>query len=304
MQKLRPYLQLMRLPAVFTAMADILLGFLMTHSSLLVDDCPLPFCLLLLSSSSLYLAGMIFNDVFDRFVDAKQRPSRPIPSGQVSTPTAVKLGVGLLVTGVVAAIFVGLNAVLVAVILIAAIFAYDGLLKKTFFGPAAMGVCRFLNVMLGCSALSLSSEIWTAPKIYVAAALGIYIVGVTWFARQESEQSDRRQLGIGVVILNAGLCGLLYLAINEEHGVGGQAAFMRVASAWFIIAMVINRPVTKALLTPSPQRVKLAVRTMIQWLILLDATLIYAATGEPIYAIATAALLGPTLWVGRWLYVT
>ena len=33
MQKLLPYLQLMRLPAVFTAMGDIVLGYLLTHAS-------------------------------------------------------------------------------------------------------------------------------------------------------------------------------------------------------------------------------------------------------------------------------
>ncbi len=64
---LRDYLQLVRLPNVFTAMADVLMGYLFTH-----DPAPLPtlklpadFWALLLASSSLYCAGMVLNDVND-----------------------------------------------------------------------------------------------------------------------------------------------------------------------------------------------------------------------------------------------
>ncbi len=79
MSSLRTYLQLMRFPAVFTAMADILLGFLLNHDSFQHDLMGLG--LLLVSSSCLYLAGMVLNDVFDREVDARERPNRPIPFG-------------------------------------------------------------------------------------------------------------------------------------------------------------------------------------------------------------------------------
>jgi 4-hydroxybenzoate polyprenyltransferase len=72
----RAYLQLVRLPNVFTAMADILLGFLLTHRRL--DPWP-QFALLLVASCLLYLAGMVLNDYFDREQDARERPFRPIP---------------------------------------------------------------------------------------------------------------------------------------------------------------------------------------------------------------------------------
>jgi len=58
----RAYVELLRLPAVFTAMSDLAMGFLFTHASLQ----PWPvFAALWLSSSSLYLAGMVLNDVLD-----------------------------------------------------------------------------------------------------------------------------------------------------------------------------------------------------------------------------------------------
>ena len=58
-----PYLQLLRLPTVFTAMADIVLGRLLLNDRTLE---PYPaFFTVLAASCALYLSGMLFNDVFD-----------------------------------------------------------------------------------------------------------------------------------------------------------------------------------------------------------------------------------------------
>src|SRR6516164_10670632 len=96
MQKLLAWLQLCRFAAVFTAMADICLGYLLTHESF---EPARDFGLLLAASSCLYLAGMVFNDVFDREIDARERPKRPIPSGRVSVRAAAILGGILVVSG-------------------------------------------------------------------------------------------------------------------------------------------------------------------------------------------------------------
>ena len=93
---MRAYLQLVRLPNVFTAMADILLGYLFTHESLEPAE---HFALLLAASSLLYMAGMVLNDFFDREQDARERPFRPIPSGKVSPGAAARLGFGMLGLG-------------------------------------------------------------------------------------------------------------------------------------------------------------------------------------------------------------
>jgi 4-hydroxybenzoate polyprenyltransferase len=179
--RLRVYLQLMRFPAVFTALADIFLGFLLTHDGLLpVRD----LVALLGASSGLYLAGMVFNDFFDREVDARERPGRPIPSGRVSTRPAALLATGLIVLGPVCTAFVSFEAVEISLLLIALILAYDTYLKQTPAGPVAMGGCRFLNVMLGASAAA--SGTWASPQLFVASAMGIYVAGVTWFARRAS----------------------------------------------------------------------------------------------------------------------
>ena len=83
---MRAYLQLVRVPNVFTAMADILLGFLLTHERL--EPWP-QFALLLGASCLFYMAGMALNDLADVKIDREQRPDRPIASGRVSPMAAL-----------------------------------------------------------------------------------------------------------------------------------------------------------------------------------------------------------------------
>eukprot|EP00913_Durusdinium_trenchii_P028442 g26670.t1 len=237
-------------------------------------------------------------------IDAEERPNRPIPSGRVPYRLAVGIGVALVMTGLTAAAFVGRPAAYMAILLTGATFAYNASLKKTSFGPIAMAVCRFLNVLLGASAISEFSTLWAAPQVNVAAALGVYIVGLTAFAKGEADTSNLRPLVVATLIINAGLCGLLFLGINADFGVGGAAPRIRVASAWFVVVMVIDRYLTQALFDPSPARVQTAVKTMIMWMIPLDATMVYATTGDALLAGGTALLLAPSLIIGRWLYVT
>ncbi|MCA9056061.1 MAG: UbiA family prenyltransferase, partial [Planctomycetaceae bacterium] len=133
----KAYIQLLRLPAVFTALADIFLGYMLTHAS--VRDAPVSLGLLLATSACLYLSGMVFNDLFDRRIDAIERPQRPIPSGRVSVRAAAILGTGLMAAGLGLAaslrwidpLLCGWNPLVVATAIVAAIFLYNGMLKST-----------------------------------------------------------------------------------------------------------------------------------------------------------------------------
>ncbi|MAG94618.1 MAG: hypothetical protein CMJ48_12850 [Planctomycetaceae bacterium] len=291
MQKLLAYLQLVRLPTVFTAMADIMLGFVLTHTSLSPRH---EFAFLLLGSSCLYLAGMVFNDVFDRSVDAELRPGRPIPSGRVPLMSAVRLGILLVAAGIGSAPLVGTQSLFVALLLSACVFAYNGLLKQTPLGPPAMGACRFLNVMLGASA---GEQLWSVPQLPIAAGLGIYIVGVTWFARTEATRSSRRQLLGAMVTINIGLAVLLADAVRA----GESKAPIFVLT---IVLLTINRRLAKAISTPEAPLVQAAIKTMLMSVIMLDATLVLAHGGDSMYAIATAGLLIPTIALARVIPMT
>jgi 4-hydroxybenzoate polyprenyltransferase len=299
MKKCLAYFQLMRLPAVFTAMSDIILGFLLTHNSF---EPPLAFGLLLVASASLYLSGMVFNDVFDRKVDAEERPSRPIPSGRISTQSAAVLGGMLMLAGIGAAQTVGKQSLIVAGLLLVAILGYDSILKKTFLGPVMMGICRFLNVMLGASAVAREINLWVKPQLRIAAALGLFIVGLTWFARMEAKQSHRGHLLGGLLVINAGLGGLVWMLATYPWP--REINLTMVLAAAGVVILTINRRLVQAILNPVPQNVQIAVKTMLTSYVMLNAILVFVWTTNPTYAIITAALLLPTILLSRWMAVT
>ncbi|WP_166823542.1 UbiA family prenyltransferase [Thalassoroseus pseudoceratinae] len=309
---IRAYFQLMRFPAVFTALSDIALGFSLTRLG--AESAPnVPWwqlAVLALTSGCLYLAGMVFNDVFDREIDAVERPQRPIPSGRVSVAAAVRFGSVLIGIGLAAAAVVGLSSLAVAVALTLCIFLYDAILKKSILGPLAMGGCRFSNVLLGGSAHADWSRLTDfaamktdglPPLLWVAGGLFIYIVGVTLFAREEAGESRRGPLFGGLLVVDLGLLALLaWLAFAPENS-GVQSSFLL---AFGVIMFTVNRRLADALATPSPAKVQLAVRVMLLSIIMIDAVLLSAWTGNVTLGLVVAGLLVPALTVGRWIYVT
>ena len=291
--------QLLRLPNVFTAVADVLMGFLVTHGQFRQDSV-LP--LLVAASCGLYLAGMVLNDVFDRDRDALERPERPIPSGRVSATAAAAFGGLLLACGVAcgwgATYLAGdLRPGLVATAIAALVFAYDGGLKQTPLGPPAMGGCRMLNVLLG---MSVAAGPWHNAHFVLAGGMGVYVAGVTLFARTEAIRSRRGLLVLGVVVMSAGLL----LAASYPWW---DAATFRTPQFWWIawailLATVLWRCVW-AVQSPSPALVQAAVRNCLVSIIVIDAVLaLPAASGiEPVWIVV---LLAPTQLLGRWVYST
>src|SRR5262249_34251435 len=215
MSRLLPYARLVRLPNVFTALADIGLGGLAAWATADTPPAWAALVLLLAASACLYAAGMVWNDYFDLEQDRKERPFRPLPAGQISTRRAAVLGSALLLLGVTLAGLSGLRPgpfdlqpLFLAIALVAAILLYDGRLKRTWAGPLAMGSCRFLNVLLGLTLTAPAGWPWPT-RLHVASVVGLYIVGVTWFARTEARRSNQAALtGAAAVMLAALVLGL------------------------------------------------------------------------------------------------
>ena len=301
--KLRAYLQLFRLPNVFTAAADVMMGFLVTHDAGLV---PVGiFVLLLVASCLIYTAGMVLNDVFDAEIDARERPERPIPSDRIALQTARRVGFGLLTVGTGAGTLAGLlladyRAVVVAWLLALCVVLYNGLLKRTPIAPLLMGGCRALNVLLGMSAAGAAWESW---NWLVAAGIGTYIVGVTWFARSEARESPRWRLFLSTVVLLGGMGLLAWLPAWLPEGRLVLRSMADWRFFWVILVLLIGWRCVRAVARPEPPLVQAAVKNCIHSLIVLDAAVCLAIQGQ-FWAIVVLALLPPTMFLGRWIYST
>jgi 4-hydroxybenzoate polyprenyltransferase len=282
--------QLLRLPNVFTAFADIALA---ACAAGYLADRPGTFALLLVASGCLYLGGMAWNDFFDRHEDAKTQAFRPIPSGRVSARTAAVIASTLTVVGVVAGTVAAPGPI--PVVLAATILLYDGWLKWTPVGPLAMGSCRFLNVLMG---LSAAADPLAGPSLHLAGVVGVYIVGVTWFARTEETDSSRTALALaGGVMLKAMLLAVLVPA----HLPAGTSP---VYYPYLLVAfgVYVGSAVVAAVQDPHPKRVQAAVKRCILGLVLLDAILATCFVGA--WGFLIGLLLLPARWLGKWVYST
>jgi hypothetical protein len=302
MNRLRPYLQLVRLPNVFTAFADICLAALATGVGL--DRLP-TFLLLLLASGCLYCGGMVWNDFFDIEQDRRERPFRPLPSGRVKRSTAGWLGAGLLAFGWLFALAAGHEAggewqwtpAIVASLLVAMILLYDAWLKRTWAGPLAMGSCRFLNVLLGLGVAGSLSWTW---EPHLAAVVGLYIVGVTWLARKEAGVSNPLGLtGAALTMLASLLLGLMLPARLPPGTASPLFPYLLV-----VLGFLVGLPVSNAILGPTPARVQTAVRRALMGLVVLDAVMATGLAGA--IGLLILLLLIPVIYLNRWswLYVT
>jgi 4-hydroxybenzoate polyprenyltransferase len=299
----RAYAQLIRLPNVFTAMADIGLGWCAALASgTPVSRWPI-LALLLASSACLYSSGMVWNDFFDIEQDRRGRPFRPLPSGRISRRQAGFLGVTLLAAGVILALLVGSSMDAshwtvgwVAGILVLAILLYDGWLKRTWAGPIAMGSCRFLNVLLGLT-IAPDSLLW-GPRIYLALVVGVYIVGVTWFARTEASTSSKESLAAAAGIQGTAL--LLSLAVPVWFGSSTTSVLFPYLLV--VLGFLVGIPACRAIARPTPPLVQAAVKRALIGLVILDAILASALIGTA--GLVLLVLLLPLLYLGRWIYST
>lgn len=311
------YLQLFRAPNVFTAIADVAMGFLITSKTL----AQWPSFLLLVSTSALiYTAGMVLNDVFDVEMDRVERPSRPLPSGRVDWSWAKRLGCLMLFAGIACGWLAGYSSRIalgppwrsgvVVTVLAMAVLLYDGWAKKTPLGPVVMGSCRALNVLLGMSlnAAVVNNEPqllgFGTSHFLIAGGIGLYITGVTLFARSEATDSTRTGLIFGLLIM---VSGLVVLALFPRWHPDSFDYRYEPNNTWpMALAMMsiwILRPALSAIRNPESRRVQAAIKHCILSLILLDAMVCSLVCTWP-YAVGIVVLLVPTLLLGRKIYST
>lgn len=288
--KIKPYLELVRLPAVFSAQADILAGFFISGAGIFEGK---KLILLILASSFLYSAGMALNDFFDHRIDLKERSFRPIPSGRIKKENALLTAILLLLCGVITASFVNQTSFIISIILTGAIIAYDsGIKKLTWAGPLNMGICRYLNFLLGLSILPLHPAWMLIPLI-----TGSYIFGLSVLSKQETIGHDP----VGIIICAVSLAYVFvlykiyaYFAILPNP-VG--------AALCLALVLILATDVLHLFFRPLPDDYQKTIKRLLWGLIILDG-IIVAGTCPFIQALAVWMMLLPALAMRKWFYIT
>jgi UbiA prenyltransferase family len=236
---------------------------------------------LIAALSLFYVAGMYLNDAYDADIDARERPERPIPSGQVSAETVFTVGFAMMAVGLALLFWVGFGVAAGSGIgpamgglgLGAAIVLYNRRHKDNPLSPVLMGLCRVLVYVT--AGLAVADEL---PQALMSGALLLlcYLIGLTYVAKQETLGEVRN------------LWPLLFLAAPVVYALWGApesptAALLSLAFIlWVGVALWFLR-------RRQPGDVPRAVISLIAGISLLDAVLI-ASAGD--LEIAWLAVLG------------
>ncbi|MEH2084893.1 MAG: UbiA-like protein EboC [Nostoc sp.] len=271
-QSWRGYLELMRPANIVTAWADILVGFAASGSGIIFTKLIngeatfailMPLAWLLLATTGLYGGGIVFNDVFDAELDAKERPNRAIPSGRVSRQNATLLGSILFAIGIIAAFQVSLLSAAIAIFITLSCLLYNSLAKHhPFFGPLNMGLCRGSNLLLGVSAVpEIIGERW-----YLALIPVLYIAAITAISQGEVHGGKKITGILALLLITIVLTAVLALGLLEEYTVIAALPFA------ILLAIRILPNFIKAARKPIAENIRNAVKIGVLSLIVLDAT--------------------------------
>jgi 4-hydroxybenzoate polyprenyltransferase len=293
------YAMLVRLPNLFTSPPDVVLGAAL--GSIAVGGVSIESVAgIAFASILLYAGGTTLNDYFDAEEDARERPERPIPSGDVSPEAALALGTVLLAGGVgVALLAGGAIAGPTAGALALAVLLYDGVFKGSAVGFLFMGSSRGLNVLLGVAAVGVAPTDLPAWILAVPALVVLYIAGITYMAEGETETDGRGPVLAAVAGSTVAVFGVgaLLVARWPPIAVAGIVVVLLVA---FIVW--IGRPLRAAYADPAPDVVGPAVGACVLGLTILDAAI--AAIAGVTWALAILAFIVPAVGLSRVFDVT
>ncbi|HOR98703.1 MAG TPA: UbiA family prenyltransferase [Kiritimatiellia bacterium] len=191
-RNLLPWFRLFRLPNLLTVPGDPVAGFLLAAGTGLTRNHLLPLLAAAGASLGLYVFGLILNDLLDVATDARERPDRPLPAGEITVPQARMAAIAAALSGLNLAATAGRAALLTAAALAGLIVLYNAVLKRIpVVGVLTMGLCRGLSLMVGavtaCPGLWTQPDVSRLPVLLAAAGLSLYVAAFSVLALREAE---------------------------------------------------------------------------------------------------------------------
>lgn len=284
--RLNQWLRLIRIPNLFTVPGDVFAGFLLAGGAFSSDMIKA-----LVVSMSLYMFGLVSNDLFDYREDARERSQRPLPAHAIPVYQAVVAALLLMGLGLGMAWSISAAVLRLAVMLSVVILVYNGGVKKIpVLGSVAMGGCRSLNVILG--AFSVGAGV--PHTVWVLAALeGAYICSVTLIAKDETR--------VCTVPVRRWLPAVCCIVVTFYVGRFAMLAIIPALCA-LLFAVDAGRRLGHDL---SPDRTPRLIGVYIRNLILMQATFCMVAGWWAVpYSVLLVSMMPLARLIGRFFYAS
>ncbi len=272
--KVADALDLLRIPAAFTALSDVVLGAALVS---LGHGIPSTQSMIgaAVASVGLYAGGMALNDLADRHTDQRERPERPIPSGRVTVAQAAVITAVLFIAAAVSTLIVSPSAAPWALALLAAVALYDlGLAGRAWIGPLGMALCRALNVALAVAIMHKSIGPMSPAVAWVMATHFVYVFGLTHLSLGESGQElspacARRTMA--VTWTTTGLAVAAGVGLGVGFGPNDALTWIAAAAAATAFAWRGPRALARAWREPVARRIGPAVGALVGGILWLGA---------------------------------
>jgi len=257
------YLQLLRIPAIFTVLSNILAAHFIAIQGHSIQWANL--FLLMIISSAIYLSGMVLNDCYDFKEDSVYSPHRPLPAGYISLDKAWSLGWGLMLTGLVVAFYAGVMQFTVALVLALLVILYNGYLKQTIIAPLLMGGCRYFNWILGFSFVPLTKE-----GFIIALPIFFYISALTYLSTEEATLEKNKTPLLTCFV------GMIICLLLLSFPILGSITIANSSTAILVILFILNIVylLWQTNLNFTSQQIQKTVKTLIMGIIPLDALIV------------------------------
>jgi UbiA prenyltransferase family protein len=290
LEKAKVYLALGRVSNLPTVWTNVITGVTLAGGSL-EPKILIPLCFAL---SLFYTGGMFLNDAFDRELDAKYRPERPLPTGRAAAKEVFSLGYGMLGVALLLLLWISEGSTWAPVIsgfgLAVMILYYDLRHKRDPWSPLVMGLCRVLVYFT--AALAVAERL---PVAVMSGSLVLlsYLIGLTTLAKHETLVGAPRKRSAS----RENLWPLIFLftpflytipVLKSGFGVLLYAGFL----GWIIYSLFFLRPLfqVRSGLTPKrPLDIARTVGYLIAGISLLDALLM---TRQGAFGAASVGVVG------------
>ncbi|MDG1051339.1 MAG: UbiA family prenyltransferase [Planctomycetota bacterium] len=215
--------RLIRVALFPSAISDLFVGIALAHLSGW-PKLALPW-LLIPASLGIYHGAMALNDWVDRHDDARTRPERPIPSGEIPAPLALSISLILLIGGLMWATAAGpiAGAWMLGVAALAVLYDLAG--RGPWLGPLLLGLCRAGNLGAGLMSPWLIGAVDRprAELLWLAVLYGTHVFFISRLGRLEDDEDDaplgdrptRALRGVAITRLLIPVVGLAVLGVAE-----------------------------------------------------------------------------------------
>lgn len=243
-----------------------------------------------------WIASLYGGDYFDRELDALTKPHRPVPSGRISAGTAKNMMIVLIAAGGVIAVLVNPRTALLAVFATIFGIAYASWLKgRGLWGNTARGLPTALTVLYG----SMVVQPWPALELVpVALMFWIHDSGSNLLGALCDRDGDRE-----------GGCTTYPVTRGDDATVRGlvlfYAGWIAMGATWPLLVPIDTRIYFACLLVsiglggvsllqvaraprPIPRPVGLRAHEIVVVERIVLGTLLIAASGRPVLALAVA----------------